>query len=318
VPAYWTWALNTAVLHAKANEERVKDKSKLASFLFLTDTHWEQNNRKTFRVANYLQAELGLESLIFGGDAIDGNASLSVAAATMADWLQAINTFNGTWYAVRGNHDQNASWLPTSLDEVWTDEEYYDHVLQYAGNARTDGSKKLYNYVDDPVAKIRYYFLADDSGGYTAGGIDTCLKEGVNAVPYAEQVAWLQETAATLEEGWGIVVTEHAMFGSPDQSGNPTANRFYEILIPALNEIDRQNEVIAVFSGHTHWDGHLLTEGGYYVISSTNDGGAPDPSYPLTAGTKDEQRMEIVQIDRESRKLYLTRIGGGYNRTFTY
>ena len=41
-------------------------------------------------------------------------------------------------------------------------------------------------------------------------------------------------------------------------------------------------------------------------------------SAPLTAGTKDEQRMEIVQIDRESRKLYLTRIGGGYNRTFTY
>jgi hypothetical protein len=320
LPAYWRWALNTVSYNVKKNEATVSDTSKLATFLFLTDMHWEQNARNTIKVANYLQAELGFDQLLFGGDAIDGHAGIETAAATMADWLAAMNTFHGTWYATRGNHDQNASWMPETLDDVWTDDEYYDNVLQYAGNAREDGSKKLYNYVDDPITRIRYYILADDSAGLTADGRDTSLKEGVNAVSYDEQLRWLQETAATLDDGWGIVVMQHRLFSGLDAAtGVPSTNEFYAKLIPVLNEIDKTNEVLAVFSGHTHWDASIQTEGGYYVISTTNDGGAADPYLPpLKAGTNQEQRMDVVQIDRENRKVYLTRVGGGYNREFTY
>ncbi len=172
--------------------------------------------------------------------------------------------------------------------------------------------------MDDATAKIRYYFLADYSNGPTKDNVDTDTKEGVNAVAYADQLAWLQKTAADLEEGWGIIVTEHRMFASGPNT-NPTTSEFYDALIPVLNEIDAKNEIIAVFSGHTHWDAAVQTTGGYYVIATTNDGGAADPYLPaLEAGTNHEQRMDIVQIDRENHKIYLTRVGSGECRTFTW
>ncbi len=123
VPAYWTWTLQMAAYLADCNAAGVTDKSKLDTFLFLTDTHWEQNNKNSFKLANWLAAELEIDCLHFGGDILNGNADLTEAKKAYASWLEAAQTFSGQWYAVRGNHDQNASWRPNSLDDVITDKE---------------------------------------------------------------------------------------------------------------------------------------------------------------------------------------------------
>ena len=321
VPEYWEWALNVVAYNAKENEKNVIDSKNMSSFLFVTDMHWEGNAGNTVKVANYLRSEIGFENLYFGGDFMNGNYNLRVAAQTASSWLRTMETYKGKWYAVRGNHDQNGSWRPYSLDHVWTDAEYYQNILQYADNPDTS-EDKLYSYIDDTDAKIRYYFLFDYSHGLTKTDVDTSTKPGVNAVSYEEQLVWMQETAKNLEEGWGIVVVEHRMFNNPDANGNNVLTEFAKALIPVLNEIDKTNEVIAVLSGHTHFEATHLTEGGYYIIAIPHDGdpGTVNNYYTerLIPGTNTEQRMEYIQIDRENKKIYLTRIGTGVNREFDY
>ncbi len=320
VPEYWEWALNVTAYNAQENEKKVSDPKNMSSFLFVTDMHWEENARNTIKIANYLRAEIGFENLYFGGDYMNGNKDLSIATETAASWLAEMETFKGKWYAARGNHDQNASYRPLSLDHVWTDAEYYQNILQYADNPDTS-EDKLYSYIDDTDAKIRYYFLADYSDGLTKDNVNTSTKPGVNTVLYAEQLAWLQDTAKGLDEGWGIVVTEHRLYKSRDINGVNHPSEFYDALIPILNEIDKTNEVIAVFAGHSHREIATLTEGGYYVYAAPHDGNTSEVNnhLPYTEyGTNREQRMVYVQIDRENRKIYITRIGMGVNLELDY
>ena len=320
IPEYWEWALNVTEYNAQENEKKVSDPKNMSSFLFVTDMHWEENARNTIKIANYLRAEIGFENLYFGGDYMNGNKDLSIATETAASWLAEMETFKGKWYAARGNHDQNASYRPLSLDHVWTDAEYYQNILQYADNPDTS-EDKLYSYIDDPDAKIRYYFLADYSDGLTKDNVNTSTKPGVNTVLYAEQLVWLQDTAKGLDEGWGIVVTEHRLYKSRDINGVNHPSEFYDALIPILNEIDKTNEVIAVFAGHSHREIATLTEGGYYVYAAPHDGNTSEVNnhLPYTEyGTNREQRMVYVQIDRENRKIYITRIGMGVNLELDY
>ncbi|MBQ8350857.1 MAG: metallophosphoesterase [Clostridia bacterium] len=300
VPDYWTWALNVAAYTVDQNEKKAG--GGMSSFFFVTDTHWENNNKKTFDIANYLYEEAGIQHLVFGGDYINGSTTIEAAEPKVAAFLAAMETFRGDWYAVRGNHDNNGAWEPETAGDVWTDAEYYEKFHQYSANAREDG--ELYNYVDDADAKIRYYFF-DDGSTNPYGATD------VNTAAYATQMAWLKETAATLEEGWGIVVVQHR------------PRDFANQLLPVLNEIDKTNDVIAVFGGHHHRDLSTLTDGGYYIITTTSDAGgstsAGDPITPnRTPGTSIEQLMEIVQIDRVNRKVYLIRVGAGASRVFDY
>ncbi len=300
VPDYWTWSLNVAAYTVDQNEKKAG--GSMSSFFFVTDTHWENNNKKTFDVANYLYEEAGIQHLVFGGDYINGSTTIEAAEPKIGAFLAAIETFRGDWYAVRGNHDNNGAWEPETAGDVWTDAEYYEKFHQYSANARADG--ELYNYVDDADAKIRYYFF-DDGSTNPYGAAD------VNTAAYATQMAWLKETAATLEEGWGIVVVQHR------------PNDFKSQLLPVLDEIGKANDIIAVFGGHHHRDIVTITDGGYPIITTTSDAGgstsAGDPLTPnRTPGTNIEQLMEIVQIDRVNRKVYLTRVGAGACRVFEY
>lgn len=78
-------------------------------------------------------------------------------------------------------------------------------------------------------------------------------------------------------------------------------------------------EVICVFSGHNHVDGCIRTDGGLNVISTTCDAyRAPEGGVERTKGTITEQAFDVVNIDYENKKIYMTRIGAGEDRVFSY
>lgn len=360
IPSYWDTALDTAINKFKDNQAK---SDRISSLIFVTDMHWEHNTKNTVPLINALKERTGIRRVIFGGDIIQGQPALYDARRAIADWVAHMNGLGRDgWYAVRGNHDNNACWGAYTSEDVWTDDEYYDHVLQYAKNANTDGTKKIYNYVDDADAKIRYYFLDNHSSGSTPPDPDT-----INMVPFETQLSWLKETALELSNDWGIVVVQHRGFSeqkyNPDavytaeqqkffatipEMGEPTFDEaghftgpfivspvsgmqglcegYCRALMPVLNEIalnENAPEVIAVLTGHTHWDASLIAEGGYPVTATTCDAGCSSSQYDLlcpyrTPGTDWEQLMDIVQIDRANRKLYFTRLGPGVDREFSY
>lgn len=318
VPEYWKWSLNTAVCEARRN---IPSHGSVSSFIFVTDMHWENNNKNSIKLANYLGTELEIEHLIFGGDLLCGKSTKEEAKLVCENWLAAMNQFHGKWYAVHGNHDNNGAWLPNTLDDVFTDDEYYDLIIKHSSNACTDGTKRLYNFADDMQNRIRYYFLADDSHGFTKDGLNVCTKPGVDSVPYFEQLEWMKKTVEELDSDWGIVVVEHRLFASLGKNGKGEPSEFCEMLLPVLREIRKTNEIIGVFSGHTHWDDNILTDDGINIIATTSDSvsGPGDPFLPLLkAGTCIEQALDLVQIDRHKKKIYMTRIGSGACREFDY
>ena len=361
IPAYWEAAVDAVA--EKVNRHAAQSRQ-ISSMIFVTDSHWEQNNGNTVPLIKALKQRTNLRRVVFGGDFLQGQPLLTDAARFTADWVEHMNGLGEDgWYAVRGNHDNNACWGAYTSADVWTDDEFYDNYLRYAKNARDDGSKELYNYADDAEAKVRYYFLDTHSSGRTPPD-----PASINKVPFDTQVDWLRRTAAQLPTDWGIVVIQHCGFteyqakedvcyteeerkwfptldgiGTPvyDEDGRYTGPYMGNIgfnqhgiceahgkaIITPLNEIARDPnfpEVIAVITGHTHWDASLQTEGGYYLIATTCDAGATscqcyDTLCPVrTPGTDREQLMDVIQIDRTRRKLFFTRLGAGIDREFTY
>lgn len=332
----------------------------ISEFFFVSDTHHEINHQRSIPVANCLSDVLGIDRLIFGGDFMNGQDVLADSFAVRDAWLSLMDTFHGFWYPARGNHDINTAFTPFSMDDFWTDADYHRYILQKSGvysvqsgmrvvrsvcpgmqdkhgGAVTEPTEDcLFYYVDDEKARIRYYFLDDGCFGLldeVGGRYDTSTHPRVNVIPYKEQLKWLQYTATAgqdaLQSGWGLVVVEHRMFNPyPISDWTPGVSGCYKMLTEALHEIlprltAEGVEIIAVLSGHTHWDADCQTPDGYPVVAITCDAdylGQKQERYALEryAGSATEQAMDIVQIDRQNRRLYFTRIGSGVNRSFSY
>ena len=362
IPSYWENSVQVAAEKFQKHEAATEVSS---SFAFVCDTHWEHNNKNTVPVINAIKAKTSLRRVIFGGDLMQAQPALSDSERVVADWVKHMNGLGRDgWYAVRGNHDNNACWGPFSPAEVWTDDQYYDKILANAKNANADGSKKLYGYADDPVAKVRYYFL--DTG---SSGMDPADPTKINMVPYADQLVWMKDNAKDLDKTWGIAVVQHigfsegaiepehcytpaeqATFALLDGIGAPkfdaeghfsgpyvggdypigtgrTVEKFIAPLTETLDALQADPsapEVLGVFTGHTHWDCSWMAPGGYPVLATTCDAGMSsaqcyDGLCPhRTPGTDAEQLFDLVQIDRTHRKIYLTRVGLGVDREFSY
>lgn len=355
--SYWCGTLSTVADEVLRHR---RDSDDLSEFFFLTDTHHEINHQRSIPVANCLSDTLGIDRLFFGGDFMNGQDTLADSLVVRDDWLSMMNSFHGFWYPARGNHDTNTAFTPFTVNDFWPDADYYRYILRNSGacaqqagmrvvrsicpgmrdrhdNLLTEVTEDcLFYYLDDEKARIRYYFLEDGVGGLldeVGDYYNIANHPTVNVIPYAEQLKWLQYTALegedALQDGWGLVVVEHIMFNPyPLADWVPDLSSYYRALTAALHEIlptltERGAEIIAVLSGHTHWDGSCQAEDGYPVIATTCDAdflGQKQEHLALEryAGSATEQAFDIVQIDRQHHRLYLTRVGSGQNRSFSY
>ena len=216
----------------------------------------------------------------------------------------------------------------------------------------------LFYYMDDDVNKIRYYFLDDGGAGVfdqsyidQTGIRDTGTLDKVDVIPFEEQLKWMKYTATQGEDplsaGWGVVALEHNGFNpinattATNKVPSPTGNSLGAARV--LKEIEQAIagvDAICILSAHTHYDGDYYNEaGGFYSICTSNDSdtrsgtthflpelGVRVTHSPTTEintnnrnpGTDAEQLLDILQIDRENRKVYLTRLGDGFSRTFSF
>jgi len=361
IPAYWEDAVETAV--QKVNRHTAEGEH-VSSMIFFADSHWEQNNGNIVPLIKAMKEKTGVRRVVFGGDFLQGQPLLADAARAAADWVRQMNTLGEDgWYTVRGNHDNNACWGAFSAKEVWSDDDFYDNVMRYAKNARADGSRELYNYADDVENKIRYYFLDTHSSGamppdpesinkvpfetqmawlrQTASeltpdwGIVVIQHCGFTEYRAKEEICYTEEERKWFPtlDGLGSPVYDAdgrylgPYMGNVGFNQHGIAQTYGRAVVPPLNEIALDPgfpEVIAVITGHTHWDASLRTDGGYYLIATTCDAGSTssqcfDTLCPArTPGTDREQLLDVVQIDREKRRVFFTRLGAGIDREFTY
>ena len=268
------------------------------SFVFITDTHMPRNACHSPALIKHILKNTSVKKVFNGGDTIDDNSTWIAAVETLRAWRNSMNDL--TEYRLIGNHDLNK--VNQSVTEAYLDNDDFYGTMQKPFENAVVFNGGLYFYVDNTAQKIRY--ICVDINFPSGGGENT----------------WLQSRLTELESGWTALVISHYLWGSSPSSGISTDGTR---IIGAINNVYSQLQcnVIGILAGHTHVDkSDTESTNGYLLIATTTDayGANQDVQVTRTVNTVSEQAFDVIHIDTTARKVYMTRIGGGSDREFTY
>ena len=352
LPEYY---FTTGYLDGRINEiNRIEDSisTECDEFIFLTDYHFSQNAERSPAIIKRIVEQTGITRLVFGGDA--GRSQLAankyMAARENCGVFQKLRESVPEFYGVVGNHDWN--------DRQDTDHEgaKQAEVFSTAGimnfhlgeqRTRVEGmSSEGDYYIDNKAAKIRYFFLQETGQAKTTNETIEWLGNQLLNTPTGYYVVVFCHYAYTgapngtfapssligrdnlsvirITQLLGAVKAKTSVtvkkYNRYDTSGTQSGSITFDFTGTDLTPI-------AIISGHTHWDASLTTsqsDYGILTIATTTDAagyaqnGQTGAAEPRTVGTIEEQAFDVVHIDLTARKVYMTRIGGGSDREFTF
>ncbi len=231
-------------------------------------------------------------------------------------------------------------------------EEQYDIMFSnLEGIVNFDPVNKhgLYYFYDIPKYKIRFIFLNSIDIPYIPDTVvPTAWKySGQSTYAYSNaQLNWLAHTALKLPANeWKVVFFTHVnpfnegMIGADNLAHNsqvllgiidafqngssynsiPSTGDFAQSISVDFTAQEKGN-VIAFFYGHTHSE-QVLTRNGIRYISTWNDcpkKSASNPDAPARSiGTTSEICLNVVTIDAEQNKIFLTKFGAGEDMEIT-
>ena len=319
------------------------------TFAFMTDIHYLpmphhdvllQRNANAYR---QIEKETGCTKLILGGDYII-DSPREKKASGYAGVKEAFKDFD--YFPCNGNHDNGNLWDRFMEREKpfdkFTRKEIYDTFYSElsARGARFDENKDkgLYYYVDDDKTRVRYICLdicnTPDYYDETLNGAHTFGQD---------QIDWFINVA--LQTEYDIIINTHSVLrpiGMTEEEKAKNQNSRLEILnfiVDAYNKGERlsgtyyeddlkvtvdtdfgaenHGEIIAVMVGHFHRDYLMATDSGIPYIATANLFLA-ECHEPRNIGDETELLFDVVTVDRERRKITVTRIGSGEDRTINY
>lgn len=266
-------------------------------FFFTTDQHWRFNTGVSPALVGYIARRLNIQRLFFGGDWADGYNENGILAFHEA--------FDGKIYNVLGNHDYMNYWCRLGeRGDVYEVKDLTPAMATFQLISRTDDivlgdTMYGYYYVDNPTNRMRYIVLqvfTDESAVH--------LEQA--------QLDWLDGALSSMPDGYLAVVLAHYL-GNVADDGTTTLNSATGV--PVAQVCDRYAAKVAcMFNGHTHRDGMVKTDGGIPVFVTTCDawslaGLQEDTENPRVAGTRTEQVVEVVIVDKLNHKVSAVRIG---------
>lgn len=323
------------------------------SFTFITDTHID--GRSTYgnpslnhmsnatRISNLLP----VDAIVHGGDLIDG---VGVRTRSLNYISQGVSTLikesRVPVLMTQGNHDDNSAYLAlnnTPKEHITAQDWYWNvtrNLEQYNIVQNKEDLDGNYYYVDYESEKIRMlvvntndlpYVLNDDGSlKYLASNGDFAISN--------EQLNWIGDVALDFsgKEDWSLIVVSHVPLHYPNDT-EAQRSRNSEILTDMLEAFmngssytspvytgdfaqsvtvdytaQGKRDVIACIAGHNHTDLAKQINGIWYITSAASL--ANTRKYRTT----DEDAFDIFTVNKENRKIYVTRFGYGEDREFTY
>ena len=299
------------------------------TFIFITDTHiganvglqTNYNYGHSGDLIRYINNNLPISKVIHGGDMIDGGYYLDGGKKDFMKFNYEFRKID--WVGIVGNHDTNASGAQSSAS-YFTDSEIYSCCVKNA-EKHTDTQNKNYYYIDNKSQKIRYVFL--DLHWYQ--DVD---QRGVS-MNTSEQLSWIDTISNDIGSDWNMIFFAHVFFTTLtyiedyifEFQPSSLANSFIS-KIDAIAADPNKPTVIGIICGHVHYDYNIYSDEGYPIISSCDDAfwgftatgqTTHNPSY-RDVGTITEQSFDVVTVDTVNRKIYMTKIGYGSDREFSY
>lgn len=215
------------------------------SFLWITDTHYPLNRKKSGRLVDYVRRRGGLSTMLHGGDVMN-ERPLAIDAAK--DWLNFNTDYVGrsgsAFKQVCGDHDHNARfWASTDLreqynltdvsdtvftckfvqkvltgyceDELVFDDTYNNLVKTYNWSqddlSEFEAFEKMYYYFDDANINTRFIVLFTGWSGGSYGFPNT--KSGSEVIPV--QMEFLYKALVTAPMNYNVVVCGHDTIANP-------------------------------------------------------------------------------------------------------
>ncbi len=308
IPKYWAGELSDSI-----NKANARTGSGVATTLYFTDTHWEANAQHSPQIINFLNKMLHTPIAIFGGDVITGtHATAKEAKAEVNSFYKSFSDVN--LFSTVGNHDRNNHDTKLSSKVHLSTNEIYDMMIKpEEAFAKTTGN--LNNaYTDDKANKVRYvmfYYDVKHPEYYT------------NSVQ-----SWVDKRVKELDASWTVILVSHAYwdYAKPDQTcAIPAKSK--EIASHLLTlEKESDATIAAWLVGHTHRDlNKTITDKSGTTrlnITSFNCDAYQKSLYTgantMKKGTDTEQSMNIMQIDTNKKRIYLTRVGAGKDNVIYY
>lgn len=306
VPRYWKTAIAS-----KAATIRGRDGYQ---FAFLTDLHWEDNNRQSPTLIRQLMIDTGVNCCVCGGDLIVQQPSKAEAIALLTKVRDLYGGLNVA-YCV-GNHDLNSS--ESSDTSVFLTEAEWRSIFDTAYTGVTyythpgSGDVSAFGYRDHPESKIREIFVNT--------GVD---KTASNNAHFSAALIWACDRVKELSADWGVIVFCHKYWQPGGHMVKESVGTTVKNYL-AQYAGNRQAELIAIITGHAHDDYYEYDEtAGYLIASVTTDSGEAQTTISetdktRTPGTTLEQAFDVITVDRTNKTLYFDRIGAGSSRALPY
>ena len=324
------------------------------SFGFLTDTHYavrlkathQIRFRRTINAYKEIAKRVHLDFLGMGGDHVnDGDKQYK------KDCYRGLRAelAGVRYFPVNGNHDDNSIWdisfIPSEIStQHLTREERYPLFYNHApaqGAIFNYENRGLYYYWDNVDVKVRFIFLDSNDIPYIYdNGKLRYYHQGDYSYSQA-QLDWLVNKALRFEEeGWTVVLMQHVPpFGKGENLSRLAV--VHDILKAYKNGekcfVDRgqgtdfpqkvdvdfgtylRGEIACMMLGHSHVDRANQADGIWYIETGCGIMYVGGPhSIQRKDGDKTELVFDIVTIDLDKKKVFLTRVGAGEDREFTY
>ena len=294
-----------------------------ARFAFITDYHKDKNANNSPELAKKILRETGIKDIIFNGDYIVSDTTKAAGYGDLCDFLDVVKPLEDGYnvYYTTGNHEYNdpsAQYANRRIDRG----AIYQLLNADARDVAVDPESSNAYYIDIDNAKIRIY------------GIDCEYDTTISAATRK----FVFDSLLTVPEGYAVLITSHT--GVTDTTATDLTSRFAQIMecCAAMNDgtsvsfnlgspygtvtynfANKVRTFIGALTGHTHVDGYYIYDNRFPVIVTECDAwNGQIGGTERTPGTIAEQAFEIAQIDVIAKRIYLTRIGHGNDRVFSF
>lgn len=294
------------------------------AFVFINDIHYPSNTMYSPKLIEDVCKKTGITTVQLNGDYIN-KENVKADAFVQINRICGVYQYPGVdTYISVGNHEYNnppASDTPEALALQLSQDELRWPILHKNRKKVTIDPFSLSYYYDNEDAKIRYIV-----GTVGRGSAET-----------DESQAFVARELQNVPSGYGVVIIFHSILTVV--SSTPTLTTSGQVLANILdaakskttitvngvtyNYTGKNFDIICALCGDYHLDMDYTTSGGVKIVATTCDAYAQQwsiggVSAPRDTGTYEEQAFDVVTIDRTAKKVYMTRIGYGSDREYSY
>lgn len=336
VPSYWQTAVDGVI-------EQVQGKQDLGginsiSFAWFSDCHMvpgktTPNTGNTGILAAAVMDACHIPFAVFSGDAARQDGDTFPAESQIRQNIKEMETKLKPigWNRLLQTTGEHDIFWGTGFGNSLNNHVAYNAVYrkQSGDNRRVFGEPGSYYYVDDRVSKVRFIILNTHM-----------TRTAVNSFAFGDQqLNWLVDKALSFADaGWSVVFVAHvpcnmvqdftvfqgilnAFYNGSAYTGSYGTAGAPEYVSVSCNYVGKHTaDLIGYFCGHVHEDRIVTGSLPCAVVSILSDAMLPfeEGSQLRTSGTADEHVLDFVTVDKDSRMVYLTRLGAGENRSFSY